>query len=90
MTLWLKFDSERLSVNSANTDDYLLQWGDPHKLPAGRGLYRNWGAFFDFGDVIEIPGGLSNETPLMLQWSISFWLILPLTSFDTKRKHVLV
>ena len=26
----------------------------------------------------------------MEKWSISFWLILPITLYDTKRRHVLV
>lgn len=26
----------------------------------------------------------------MEQWSVSFWTILPMTVFDTKRKHVLL
>lgn len=58
MILWLKFGSNTLSLNSACTDDFLVVWGEPHRLPSDRGLYRNWGAFFDFGDVIEILGGL--------------------------------
>lgn len=58
MVLWLKFANENLLYNSACTDDFIMQWGDPHRLPKGRGLYRNWGAFFDFGDVLEIAGGI--------------------------------
>lgn len=58
MVLWLKFSGDRLTINSACTLNHLVQWGEPHHLPMDRGLYRNWGAFFDFGDVIEIPGGL--------------------------------
>lgn len=88
--LWLKFASHNLCVNSANTNDMVIQWGEPFKLPPGRGLYRNWGAFFNFGDVLEIPGGVTAPRTLMYQWSISFWMILPMTVFDTKKKHVLV
>lgn len=90
MILWLKFANDKLSVNSACTNDHLIQWGEPHRLPPGRGLYRNWGGFFDFGDSIEIPGGITVPSVLLEQWSISFWVILPMTMFDTKRKHVLV
>jgi len=77
MVLWLKFSSPALTINSACTDDVLVQWGGPHRLPDNRGLYRNWGAFFDYGDVIEIPGGLQVNSVIMEQWTISFWLILP-------------
>ena len=52
--LWCKFAGKNLPINSALSDDHLIMWGDPHKLPRHSGLYRNWGAFFDFGDVIEI------------------------------------
>lgn len=90
MILWLKFASNNLTINSANTNDFIIQWGEPHRLPQERGLYRNWGGFFDFGDCMEIPGGLSSTEILMKQWSISFWMILPLSMFDTKKKHVLV
>lgn len=65
MICWLKFANNRLTVNSACTDDHLIKWGEPHRLPKNRGLYRNWGAFFDFGDVIEIPGGIYTESILM-------------------------
>jgi len=34
MLLWCKFGSENLTINSALTDDVLIQWGDPHRLPA--------------------------------------------------------
>lgn len=90
MILWLKFSNATLTINSACTDDYLVQWGEPHRLPNDRGLYRNWGAFFDFGDVIEVPGGLSQTEGIMEKWSVSFWLILPITLYDTKRRHVLL
>jgi hypothetical protein len=90
MVLWLKFANDKLGVNSACTDDHIVTWGDPHRLPPQRGLYRNWGAFFDFGDVLEISGGVQTPGVILEQWSISFWLILPLTMFDTRKKHVLV
>jgi len=65
MCLWLKFGMPKLTINSACTEDFLVQWGEPHSLPKGKGLYRNWGAFFDFGDMIEIPGGIQSETVIM-------------------------
>mmetsp|Transcript_29513 Transcript_29513/g.44871 ORF Transcript_29513/g.44871 Transcript_29513/m.44871 type:complete len:142 (+) Transcript_29513:1965-2390(+) len=65
MVLWLKFDNPRLTVNSACTDDNLIIWGEPNRLPQGRGLYRNWGAFFDFGDVIEVAGGIQLPTTIL-------------------------
>lgn len=58
MVLWLKFANPKLTVNSACSNDFIIQWGDPYRLPEGRGLYRNWGAFFDFGDVLEITSGI--------------------------------
>lgn len=58
MILWLKFGNNRVIVNSACTSDFLVQWGEPYRIPEGRGLYRNWGAFFDFGDTIEVVSGL--------------------------------
>ena len=90
MSLWLKFASDRLIINSACTEDFVIQWGQPHRLPEGRGLYRNWGAFFDFNDVLEVAGGLTTQNGLMERWTISFWMILPLTMYDTTKKHVLV
>ena len=90
MIIWLKFASPKLNVNSACTDDFLVTWGEPHMMPAGKGLYRNWGGFFDFGDVIEIPGGVQIKGTLMKQWSISFWTILPMKLFETHKKHTLV
>lgn len=55
-------------------------------MPKDRGIYRNWGAFFDFGDVLEIPDPIVIETGC---WSISVWLLLPIT-FETERRHTLV
>lgn len=73
--------------------------GNPHRLPEGRGLYRNWGAYFDFNEVIEIPGGLQTDGIIMEKWSISFWTIFPLINMSglddglqvgEKPKHVVV
>ena len=58
MVLWLKFDNDCLVINSACTNDTLVSWGKPYRLPKNKGLHRDWGAFFDFGDVLEVPGGL--------------------------------
>lgn len=60
--------------------------GQPQRLPKDRGIYRNWGAFYDFNDVLEIPEGL--EIPDG-EWSISVWLILPMP-YETDKRHVLV
>ena len=46
--------------------------------------------FFDFGDVLEVPGGIKCPSILMKQWTVSFWVILPLTMFNTGKKHVLL
>ena len=58
MVLWLKFDAYKVGINSADTEKLLIEWGKPKRLPKDRGIFRNWGAFFDIGDVLEIPGGL--------------------------------
>lgn len=48
MLVWLKMDSSNPCVNSAMSDDFMiLQVGEPKRLPKDRGIYRNWGAFFD-------------------------------------------
>ena len=90
LCLWLKFASDRLPLNSACTEDLLITIGEPFRLPTGRGLYRDWGAFFDFGDCIEIPGGLSIPGMIMEKWTVSFWMILPLNLHKTNKRHVLV
>ena len=58
MVCWLKFGMDKMTTNSACTNDFYVMHGSPSRLPADRGLYRNWGGFFNFSDVIEIPGGL--------------------------------
>lgn len=95
MICWLKFGHNNLIVNSACTRDYLMIQGSPKRLPEGRGLYRNWGAYFDFNEIIEIPGGIQTEGIIMERWSISFWTILPLPNLGglddkVKPKHVLI
>lgn len=75
MLLWLKFDSFKVGVNSADNDIMLVEHGNPKRLPKDRGIYRNWGAFFDFNDVLSIPGGLNIPDG---EWSISAWIILPI------------
>ena len=57
---------------------------------------------FDFGDVFEIPNGAASKFIIdksgnptvkpvcMEQWTISFWVILPMTVFQTDKKHILV
>ena len=65
----------------------VIERGAPQRLPKERGIFRNWGAFFDFNDVLEIPhGGLSFPHR---EWSISVWITLPIT-YETGRKHILV
>jgi hypothetical protein len=63
--LWLKFDSDCFTLNSACTENYLVKWGNPHRLPKNKGIYREWGAFFDFGDLIEVPCGLNKHEILV-------------------------
>jgi hypothetical protein len=64
----------------------LIEWGKPKRLPKDRGIYRNWGAFFDEGDILEIPGGLDLPSK---EWTISAWVILPMP-FATGRRHTLI
>jgi hypothetical protein len=48
MQVWLKMDAGNLCVNSASGDDFMIiKEGDPARLPLDRGIYRNWGAYFD-------------------------------------------
>jgi hypothetical protein len=89
MVLWLKFASDNLTINSACTDDHIIQLNDPDRLPDNRGQYRNWGAFFNFNDVLEIQGGIDVKEKYMHQWSVSFWMNLPLEN-NTGQPHVLV
>eukprot|EP00347_Sterkiella_histriomuscorum_P003825 403362795 len=80
-----ELDSFKVGVNSADNDTVLVQQGNPKRLPKDRGIFRNWGAFFDFGDALEIPGGLNFQNG---EWTISAWIILPIT-FDTGKRHTL-
>ena len=58
MEVWLKMDSGNLCVNSASGDDFMIiKEGNPARLPVDRGIYRNWGAYFDQGDVLMITNG---------------------------------
>ncbi len=38
----------------------------------------------------EVPGGIQVPTVIMKQWTVSFWVILPMTMFDTGQKYVLL
>ena len=95
MRLWLKFDSQNLAVNSVGTANSIRIHGNPGRMPPDRGIYRNWGARFDFGDVIEIAGGgldhKGNSEPNLpqLEWSITFWTILP-AFYQTGKPRTLI
>ena len=67
----------------------ILQAGDPKRLPVDRGIYRNWGAFFDEGDILSLSnGGLGFPRD---QWTITAWITLPIVKFkNSGRRHVLV
>ena len=92
MTFWMKFDNhECFNINSACTNDTICIWGGPTRLPAQFGLYRNWGAFFDFGDVLEVSSvGIMDAVLLNESWTVSFWTILPMDVFETHKKHILI
>ena len=48
MHIWLKMGAGNISVNTAAGDDFMVvKEGQPMRLPADRGIYRNWGGFFD-------------------------------------------
>jgi hypothetical protein len=51
MILWLKFDSKRIQTDSSITYDLVMK-GAPDQMPNDMGKYNNWGAFFDFGDML--------------------------------------
>jgi hypothetical protein len=53
MDLWLKFDSSNVALDSSLSDEMMLiENGQPKRLPKGRGIYRNWGVFFNAGDSL--------------------------------------
>ena len=90
MRLWLKFDSQNPAVNSSGKPITLRIHGKPGRMPPGRGIYHNWGAFFDLGDSLEIPSGLDykgnpdKEKP-QLEWTVSFSTIYP---YEYRKKKV--
>jgi len=88
MVLWLKFNCDTIINNSSCTDDHIIMYAEPHRLPEDRGIYRNWGAYFDFGDVLEVPLGVQTPTKIMPQWSVSFWMLFPMV--DSRQKKVLI
>lgn len=96
MRLWLKFDSANLAVTSAQhgKGSLLIKHGNPGRMPPDRGIYRNWGAFFDFGDCLEIAGGLNHkgnreQGKQQLEWSITFWTVMPAV-YNSSAERVLV
>lgn len=106
MVLWLKFDSANPAVNSSGTTKTLYCVGQPKKLPPGFGIFRNWGAYFSGKDCIRIASGVNmSELPnnatithsevnshyvLKHDWTISFWLILPIDKSKDGSKKVLI
>ena len=88
----MKFDAANPAVNSGGMTNTVRQFGKPGRMPPNRGVYRNWGAFFDFNDCLLISGGLDMvnlKEDKNLEWSISFWTLLPFT-YDTKQRRVLI
>lgn len=82
MRLWLKFDAANSSISSADCGKLIITHGKPGHMPPDRGIYRNWGTFFDFGDSLEIAGGFNHKgnkdtDQPQLEWSITFWTVLP-------------
>ena len=66
LRLWLKFDSGFPGLDSAYSCDFENQratitegnFKPPSRLPPNRGMFSNWGAFFEFGNGLEIIGGI--------------------------------
>jgi hypothetical protein len=90
MQIWLKMDAGNICVNSAAGDNFMiLKEGDPARLPADRGLYRNWGGYFDQGDHLSISnGGLGI---LDSSFSVTLWITLPIVKFtNSSRRHVIL
>ena len=91
LRVWLKFDSANPAVNSGGMTNTVRTFGKPGRMPPDRGIYRNWGAFFDFGDSLLISGGVDimGTGENHLEWSITFQTILP-AAYDTMQERVLV
>ena len=94
MRLWLKFDSTNPAVNSIGKGNTIIVHGKPGRMPPDRGIFHNWGAFFDFGDCLEISGGLdhkgnANPEQPNLEWTITFWTILPAV-YNSLKDRILV
>ena len=39
---------------------------------------------------MEIPAGIKHNDGFLERWTISFWVILPITLFETNKEHVLI
>ena len=93
LRVWFKFDSANPAVNSGGMTNTVRIFGKPGRMPPDRGIFRNWGSFFDFNDSLQISGGLdimgADENETNLEFSITFWTILPAV-YETKRDRVLV
>ena len=82
-------------MNSVGTANPIRIQGNPGRMPPDKGIYRNWGARFDIGDVLEIAGGgldhKGNSEPDLpqLEWSITFWTVLPAV-YQTGKSRTLV
>ena len=90
MQVWLKMDAGNLCVNSASGDDFMIiKEGDPARLPLDRGIYRNWGAYFDQGDVLIITNGGLNVSDH--SFTVCLWITLPIVKFSNSgRRHVIL
>jgi len=84
LELWLKFESNNFTLDSANIRIPKL-YGSPLKLPPEKGMYRNWGVFFNFGDLLVLDNPIEFSQN---KWSVSFWLTVP--PVDTGRQHTLL
>lgn len=87
LSLWVKLETRRFTVDSSNSH-VLKVWGEPKKLPIDKGLHFNWGALFNYGDMLEIldydqsiqihwKGEVKPFHISQTDWSISVWFVVP-------------
>ncbi len=90
MKIWLKMDAGNICINSAAGDDFIIiKEGDPARLPVDRGIYRNWGAYFDQGDILLITNGGLNVVES--SFTVTLWITLPIVKFQNSgRRHVIL
>ncbi|KAL4468387.1 hypothetical protein ABPG72_012281 [Tetrahymena utriculariae] len=83
MRCWFKFSSPHLAIDSTNTVQNVITIGNPYYFGNQIGLYSNWGAFFDEGDVIYLKDRIKfDQTSQTRSYSISLWFIYPFRTLN--------